>query len=153
MRSLRVFLTRLRALFEGRKGGAELDEELETHLALLTDRFVTQGMEPEKAAAQARRQFGNQTLVRERHREARSFMFFGVLGRDLRFAARLLRKSPGFTAVAVISLALAIGVNTTIFSLARQLLYERLEVPHAEDLRLLAWTGTKAHLAVHDVLG
>lgn len=153
MRSLRVFLTRVRALCGERKADAELDEELETHLALLTERFVAQGMEPKKAVAQARRQFGNQTLLRERHREARSFMFFWVLGSDLRFAARLLRKSPGFTSVAVISLALAIGVNTTIFSLARQLLYERLDVPHADDLRLLSWTAVKAHVAVHDVWG
>ena len=153
MRSLRVFLSRVRALFADRRAGADLDEELETHQALLTERFLAQGMEPEEAAAHARRQFGNRTLVRERHREARSFLFFGVLGRDLRFAARLLRKSPGFTAVAVISLALAIGVNTTIFSLAKQLLYERLDVQHAESLRLLAWTGIRAHLAVHDLWG
>lgn len=71
----------------------------------------------------------------------------------MRYGARLLRKSPSFTVVAAVSLALAIGVNTTIFSLARQLLYERLDVPHAEDLRLLTWTVTRAHSAVHDTWG
>jgi predicted permease len=78
---------------------------------------------------------------------------FDDLGADLRYAARRLRRSVGFTAVAVISLALAIGANTTIFSLAKQLLYERLAVPDAANLRLLAWTGSKGHVAVHHVWG
>lgn len=153
MKRLRIFLARVRGLLTQRRAGAELDEELETHLALLAERFTAQGMEPAEAAAAARRQFGNRTLLRERHREARGLVLFVALWRDVRYGARLLRKSPGFTAVAVISLALAIGVNTTIFSLARQLLYERLDVPHAEDLRLLAWTGTENHTAVHHIYG
>jgi predicted permease len=65
---------------------------------------------------------------------------------------RILRKNPGFTAVATISLALAIGANTTIFSLAKQLLYERLAVPNATELRLLSWTGDK-QVAVHEMWG
>ena len=65
---------------------------------------------------------------------------FALLPPDLVFAARLLRKSPGFTLVAAVSLALAIGANTTIFSVAKQLLFERLDVPHASSLRLLATT-------------
>ncbi|MEP6918551.1 MAG: hypothetical protein ABJC89_23115, partial [Acidobacteriota bacterium] len=59
------------------------------------------------------------------------------MSHDLVFAARLLRKSPGFTLVATLSLALAIGANTTIFSIAKQLLFERLDIPNASSLRLL----------------
>lgn len=153
MKTLRIFVARLGGVFAQGKAGAELDEELETHLALLAERFAAQGMTTEEAAAAARKQFGNSTLLRERHREARSLLSLANLWRDAAYGARLLRKSPGFTVVAAISLALAIGVNTTIFSLARQLLYARLDVPHPEDLRLLQWTGTAAHKSVPELWG
>lgn len=153
MSTMRILLARVRGLFGQRRAGAELDEELETHVALLTERFAAQGMTAEDAAVAARRQFGSRTVLKERHSEARSFLFLTNVWRDASYGARVLRKSPGFTAVAVISLALAIGVNSTIFSLARQLLYERLAVPHAENLRLLQWTSTTAHGAVHEKWG
>ena len=68
---------------------------------------------------------------------------------DVRYAARVLLKSRGFSVVAATSLALAIGANTTIFSVSKQLLYERLAVPQPANLRLLTWTGTRDHVAVH----
>jgi len=71
---------------------------------------------------------------------------------DLVFAARLLRKSPGFTLVATISLALAIGANTSIFSIAKQLLFERLDVPDAASLRLLTTTDANFSYPVYEQL-
>ncbi len=75
-----------------------------------------------------------------------------MLQHDLVFAARLLRKSPGFTLVATISLALAIGANTSIFSIAKQLLFERLNIPHASSLRLLATTDAGFSYPVYEQL-
>lgn len=74
------------------------------------------------------------------------------LWEDLRYAVRILRKSPGFTAVAVASLALAIGANTTIFSYANQVLFVRLGVPHPEQLRVFRLTGDN-HIAVREIKG
>jgi predicted permease len=77
---------------------------------------------------------------------------FALLPPDLVFAARLLRKSPGFTLVAVVSLALAIGANTTIFSIAKQLLFERLDVPNAANLRLLTATDATFSYPIYEQL-
>jgi predicted permease len=137
MKRLRIFLSRLRGVFGVRRAGAELDEELETHLDLLTRRFVAQGMRVEDAAAAARRQFGNRTLLRERHREARGLMVFANLWRDVKFSARLLWRSPGFTTVAVLTLALGVGANTTVFSMINGLLLRPLHVPESGRLAVL----------------
>ena len=75
-----------------------------------------------------------------------------MLHYDLVFAARLLRKSPGFTLVATVSLALAIGANTTIFSIAKQLLFERLDIPNAASLRLLTTTNPNFSYPVYEQL-
>src|SRR5437588_13000908 len=79
-------------------------------------------------------------------RSSRRLPFLEGLLQDARCATRVLIKSRGFTVVASTSLALAIGANTTIFSVAKQLLYERLAVPHAANLRLLTWTGSRDHV-------
>ena len=78
--------------------------------------------------------------------------WFDELSADIRYGVRILVKSPGFTFIAASSLALAIGANTTIFAIGKQLLYDRLNVPHAEQLRLLRWNGD-GHEAVPGMWG
>jgi predicted permease len=134
-------VSRAGGLFGRKKAESEFDCEMQIHLQLLTEKFIRQGMSPEDADSAARRQFGNTTLLRQRHRESRTFLSFSTVFQDVRYGLRMLRKSAGFTAIAVASLALAIGANTAIFSVAKNLLYDRLGVPHPEQLRLLGWAG------------
>jgi predicted permease len=130
-----------------------MESELASHLDGLTADLIRAGHSPSEAARRARVALGAATMHKEGMRASLGLRWWDELGSDLSYGARLLRKSPGFTAIAAISLALAIGANTTIFSVAKQLLYERLAVPHAADLRLLSWTGTVDHVAVHHVWG
>ena len=131
----------------------EMEAELAVHLESLTADLVRAGFSPTEAARRARIALGSTVVHKDGMRNSLGLNFIDNLNADLRYGARRLSRSAGFTAVAAISLALAIGANTTIFSLAKQLLYERLAVPHAADLRLLAWNGTKGHVAVHHIWG
>ena len=132
-------LSRVRGLFGQVKAEREFSNEIETHVDLLAERFVNRGMTRPQAVLAARRQFGNATLLKQRHREARTFLWLATVWQDIRFAIRVLAKRPGIAAVSVISLALGIGANTAIFTLAKAALYDALSVPHPEQLRLLAY--------------
>src|SRR5262245_4035377 len=112
---LREMAARLRGLFGGRRAERELDDEIETHLRLLAERYVRQGMSEAEAARAARRQFGNVTLLQEAQREMRGIRFIETLFQDLRYGLWMLRRNPGGAFVAVRPLAVGGVGNTGVF--------------------------------------
>jgi predicted permease len=153
MRIIRRFFSRLRHLLTGRREDRRLEEEIEQHLALQTEANIRAGMTAAEARRQAMVQFGALAAIREDYYEQQGIPFMETCLTDFRYGLRILAKNPGFATAAALSLALAIGANTTIFSAARQLLYVRLGVPDAANLRLLTWSGAERNIAVHHVHG
>jgi len=130
----------------------DMEEELRFHLEARTADLIAEGLSPREAARQARIEFGGIATHKDNVRRSLGLRWWDDLRADLVYATRILRKSPGFTLIAVSSLALAIGANTTIFSVANELLYERLGVPHPEQLRLFMLTGDKKNV-IHSSWG
>jgi predicted permease len=141
-----------RAMRRGAEVDAQVDEELRFHIESYAEDLVRSGLSREEAMRQARAELGSLAARKENCRQAWGTRWFDELRADLRYALRMLAKSPGFAAIAIGSLALGIGANTAIFSIAKHVLLDRLNVPHAGQLQLLAWTS-KGKSAVHSVWG
>jgi predicted permease len=118
---------------------AELERELRDHLDLEAEEQQGAGVSPEEAEYTARRALGNTVKIKEDVRMAWGFQWLETLLQDLRYGLRQLRRNPGFTIVAILTLALGIGANTAIFTLSKAALLDSLSVPHPEQLRLLAY--------------
>ncbi|HXB66692.1 MAG TPA: ABC transporter permease [Candidatus Acidoferrales bacterium] len=138
-----TWLERFSNLFRGEALGRALDEELDFHLEARIGENIRAGMSPQEAERDARRRFGNRTLAKERSREMDIVAGLETVGQDVRYALRSLRRSPGFTATAVLALALGVGANTAVFTVVNGVLLRPLPFPEAQRLTLISYRPTR----------
>ncbi len=133
-----------------------MTEELRFHVEQYTDDLVRSGMSPEKAARQARMEFGSFNSVKGDCREQRGLHLFDEFRRELNYAARLLRKTPGFTATALLTLAVCLGANLTIFAVIDSVLLRPLPFPEPgaarDDIQYLSESRRRARRLFSDQL-
>lgn len=129
---MKRFIHRLLNVFRRDEAARELDREVASHLALLEDEHRRRGLTPDEAKLAARRAMGSVALVKDIHRDARSFVRLEDLGRDFRHAVRTMRRAPGFTLIAVFALGLGIGVNTAFFTIVNAICLRGLPIDSPE---------------------
>jgi predicted permease len=153
IRSVSVPRSWLGAVLRRRRLEREMEVELADHLERLTDDLMRSGLPAAEAARQARIELGSPVVHKDAMRSSLGLRLWDEFTADVHYGARRLRRSPGFTAVAVVSLALAIGANTDIFSMAKQVLYGRVVVPDPQNLRVLSWAGVLSRVPIHNYWG
>jgi predicted permease len=144
------WFNRFSNLFRRDKMGEELDEELQFHLEARRRDNLNAGMNEEAARHDATRRFGNAALAKERAHEVNIVMSIETIGRDLRYALRSLRKSPGFTVVAILTLALGFGANIAVFTVVNGVLFRPLPFPDPGRLFLISDQSKEGMLGLFD---
>src|SRR5258707_6167217 len=144
MRSFRQLRSFLAALLRRGEVEQSLQSEIDLHTELDAHDVMRQGVPPAEAERRARLEFGNAGRVREECREARGMALLDGLRGDLRYAARMLRRSPGFAAVAVLSLGFGLGANIAIFTLVDTVMLKPLPVQEPERLFFVDNSGGKS---------